>query len=338
MATIDDALEMLVDRGPEFHGGLSNHGPMAAEALMALGRGEAMVPWVERYRSRLDDAPRGIAPIAPDEWREALGEIARVADWERLFERELAFAPWGDVLAAWTARLAPGLMAGATHGLIRTAHAARNLAAGETAPRLQELARGLAYWAARYQALPGAPGGGGLGVAQALSRVPILPYDGHRRGLIFDEVRALDGWSPFGPAAGLLDTGGDVSRTLSELTAAMAGLYLANNSHAPIAFIHGVTAPSALRMLAPSLPPETVRAALGYAWQACAALYATYGRESAGEVVVAVTPADDLVDRAVDCGDEHAIKFTEACLREHALNPDPVYLAAAADVSQRLSG
>jgi hypothetical protein len=38
---------------------------------------------------------------------------------------------------------------------------------------------------------------------------------------------------------------------------------------------------------------------------------------------------DDLIDRALATGDEHAIKFTEACLREHALNPKPVYLEAA---------
>ena len=37
----------------------------------------------------------------------------------------------------------------------------------------------------------------------------------------------------------------------------------------------------------------------------------------------------DLVDRAVASGDEHTIKDTEACLREHALAPDPGYLAAA---------
>ena len=36
-----------------------------------------------------------------------------------------------------------------------------------------------------------------------------------------------------------------------------------------------------------------------------------------------------LLSSAVATGDEHAIKFTEACLREHALNPKPVYLLAA---------
>ena len=45
---------------------------------------------------------------------------------------------------------------------------------------------------------------------------------------------------------------------------------------------------------------------------------------------------EDLVDRAVRSGNEHAIKLTEACLREHALEPNPIYLAAAADASARL--
>jgi hypothetical protein len=36
-----------------------------------------------------------------------------------------------------------------------------------------------------------------------------------------------------------------------------------------------------------------------------------------------------LVDMAVAHGDEHAIKFTEACLRPHTMNPSPAYLAAA---------
>ena len=38
---------------------------------------------------------------------------------------------------------------------------------------------------------------------------------------------------------------------------------------------------------------------------------------------------DELVDRAIAHGDEHVIKFTEACLHRHALCPSPVYIAAA---------
>ena len=45
---------------------------------------------------------------------------------------------------------------------------------------------------------------------------------------------------------------------------------------------------------------------------------------------------DELIDRALANADEHAIKFTEACIHEHALNPKPVYLAAAAHAIETL--
>ncbi|MCI0614926.1 hypothetical protein L0244_18190, partial [bacterium] len=35
---MDEALEMLAATGPEYQGGLANHGPMASEALIAMGR------------------------------------------------------------------------------------------------------------------------------------------------------------------------------------------------------------------------------------------------------------------------------------------------------------
>ena len=68
-------------------------------------------------------------------------------------------------------------------------------------------------------------------------------------------------------------------------------------------------------------------------------MYATFGtcsdlprvdRFDAGD-------ADELFDRAIACGDEHAIKFTEVCLREHAFNPDPAFLVAANRAIEMLS-
>ena len=38
--------------------------------------------------------------------------------------------------------------------------------------------------------------------------------------------------------------------------------------------------------------------------------------------------AEALIDRALANGDEHVIKFTEACLRRGALAPSPAYRAA----------
>jgi hypothetical protein len=49
-------------------------------------------------------------------------------------------------------------------------------------------------------------------------------------------------------------------------------------------------------------------------------------------------PADaaTLVERAVSNGDEHAIKLTEACLREDRLHPRTVFRLAAQDALSRL--
>src|SRR5438552_4060379 len=43
--SLDEALALVSRRGPEFGGGLSNHGPMACEALIALGRPESALPF-----------------------------------------------------------------------------------------------------------------------------------------------------------------------------------------------------------------------------------------------------------------------------------------------------
>jgi hypothetical protein len=77
---------------------------------------------------------------------------------------------------------------------------------------------------------------------------------------------------------------------------------------------------------------------LRYGWQAASGVYAASGGIP-GTPSAALDPRasrDDLIDRALATGDEHAIKFTEACFREYALNPKPVYLEAARDAVNRL--
>lgn len=337
-ATIDEALEVLRNTGPEFGGGLSNHGPMAAEALFALGRGDAVIPWVESYKRRLQDRPDARDPISGESWREALGDISRVGDWIAFFDRKIAEATWPVVLNEWVQRLAPGLVAAATHGVIRTGHAVRSLAAAETAARRGELAEGLGYWAARYQRLPEAPSGGagGMRPSQAIRLVDPLPSEQQQHfGLITGMLRRLDDFPAFAGAINLVDTSGDPSQFISEMTETFAAVYLANAPAGDvIGLIHAVTGPSAVRLMAPHLTPEATQAALRYGWQTGAALYASLGRRpQPGAIEASAESIDDLTDRAVATGDEHAIKFTEACLREHALNPKPVYLAAARHAS-----
>lgn len=341
-----DVLDQVFDRfattGPEFAGGLSNHGPMAAEALVALGRAEAVAPWSEWYARRLLEHPESRNPIVPADWREALGDIGRTGDWVVFFRRELADHPWPVVLETWVARLTPGIMAAATHGIIRTGHAVRALDAAGTPQRLHELAEALAYWGARYQELPTnerRPAQPASRVGDALASVRRLDAPARRAGLIFDAVKALDDES-FGDVINHVAPPADVDAFVTDLTRTFVRQYLANADHASISFIHSVTAPSALRMLAPHLSDGTLRAAMRYAWQACASLYAVYGRV-ARDAVPRVEEhvefrGEDLIDRAVAARDEHAIKFTEACLREYRIKRDPAFIAAAEDAVTRL--
>src|SRR5580698_4018005 len=191
---LDEGLSRLAGTGPEFRGGLSNHGPMAAEALVRLGRADAVAGWLDGYLGRLDDPPAPSDRITDQTWRESLGAMNRVADWELYFRAHLAEEPWRDVLARWWPRLLPGLAAAATHGIIRTSHAARSLASAEqagadTAERTDELGRGLAYWAARYLELPGpARTGGRLDLAAAVGGLPVVAGE-TAPGLIFETLK-----------------------------------------------------------------------------------------------------------------------------------------------------
>ena len=338
MTVVDEALVALGGCGPEFAGYLSNHGPMAADALLALGRGDEVEGWVSRYKKRLIDRPANVSRIDALNWREALGDIRRASDWEDFFAIELERLSWREALTVWVPLLAPGIMSGATHGFIRTAHAVRGLAAEENVARLREFATGLAYWAARYQVLPGEPGLADPRLpSQVIGDVPVLPPRQRNREAqgIFESVRELDAFPPFAGVINMAAPGDGLSAFLSDLTATMAKRYLENAGPGSIPYVHTVTAPSALRMVAPYLTSGTARLAARYAWQAAAAIHSRAHYPHPFEMPATLPAAADLIDRAVSCGDEHAIKFTEACLREYALNPDPVFLAAPLDLSAR---
>jgi hypothetical protein len=334
-ASLDDALETLAPYGIELKNGNSNHGPMVAEALCALGRPGAVMPWVAHYRERMLPRSGAQARIRREDWRAALGERVRFADWCRFFGEELQEAPWREVLDRWMERLAPGFCAAATHGVIRVGHAARGLANSQTATRLRELADAFASWAATYQELPTNPEAESrrLTPREAIARVAVVPPD--RRGQAGNITAALcmlDDFPPFVPAIGLIDTAGALEPLIGELTEVFARVYLANahDIRSAIAFIHGVTSPAALGNIAPLVRGRTARAAVRYAWQAGCGLYACFGGETAmaADIEPSDTDVEGLVEHAIAHGDEHVIKFTEACLHQHTLDPSPAYFAA----------
>jgi hypothetical protein len=145
----------------------------------------------------------------------------------------------------------------------------------------------------------------------------------------------------FEQAVSSLGPGGRALTLLDALAVGGAKAYLQNASTTnPIALIPAVTGPLALELVLPWLAAEDRDAALAYAWQAVAAIHVAYATDRhLPEVEVDAVPSeDDLVERALASGDEHALKLTEAALRSYGRTKEPALLAAAADASARLGG
>jgi hypothetical protein len=333
--SLDEALEALAGSDIGLKNGNSNHAPMVAEALCAMGRPQAVMPWIARYEERLLPRPPAGDPIRAENWRSALGQRNRFADWAEFFGEELQQAPWPEVLDRWTGRLMPGFCAAATHGVIRVGHAVRSLAATETSWRRRELADAVASWAATYRALPSSDREADRPMAprEAIAKVPVMaPHQRPTLGNITASLAMLDDFPEFAPVIGLIDVSGDIKTLLAELTETFARIYL-ENAHdglTTIVFIHGVTSLTAVGGIIPYISETTARSALRYAWQSGCALYACFGASAmAADIEPCAQNAEILIDRAVANGDEHVIKFTEACLRRDALGASPAYRAAA---------
>jgi hypothetical protein len=353
-AAIDDALDRLsaydyVD-GP----GMAVHGPMGAEALSALGHDDLIADWVEGYKARHQPiaAPPAATSLAADDesiWRPALGDLARLTDWAELFARQLEDRPWQDVVASWVPRLLSGYAGAFTHGLIRTAHAVRGLAAASPPSPLSpasppsplviaELATALAYWAGSYKPLPGQPGlRGDRSLDEALAGLPRpaqvwTPMEAGQ----FTRIHELAG---FPEAVEALGPPSSPDAGLSDLTVRFARAMLANPDVHPFGLVHAITPVAGARALLPYLPTVTAEQVYAQLWHVDAAIAAGFLPRPGGQDDPDVgegeppTPAE-LSARAAEHKDPHVVKFTEACIREHALRPDPAYLLAAQHVME----
>ncbi|HEY4123176.1 MAG TPA: hypothetical protein VGM36_01100 [Rhizomicrobium sp.] len=332
---MDTALRALGAYGPDLSNGFTNHAPMVTEALSAMGRADAVMPWLqENWPLRGYLLARAGMKNEIVDWQAALGNNDAAA-WSAFMAHEIWETRWQDFVARWSGRLAPAIGCSAAHGAIRAGHAVRSLSEQETPERLRELADAFGYWAACYGILPVAQySGTPMTVRDAIAQVPLSPGPArNERGSFSAGLHSLYDFADFAPVIGMVDVRGNPEETLSSMTGTFARVYLAN-AHDPytvIAFIHGVTAIAALRSLAPYLNEDVTRTALRYGWQTAAALYCVYGTRKPvfGKVAAPDETPYRLIALAVETRDDHAIKFTEVCLREYALTPNPVYLAAA---------
>jgi hypothetical protein len=346
--TLDEAYERLHATGPEFDGFLSNHGPMAAEAMVRHGHSDLVGSWLDVYMRRLEEFPRGLGPIGTG-WQEALGDLRRVADWTAFFRAQISERPWREVLNAWWPRLLPGVAAAATHGVIRVGHAVRALLAdGDDPSHLAELAHGLAYWAARWQTLPGGHAGASAAAAAGRARaatpldsLAAVPRITEQAGSIGDRLARLANL----PAWPAVLTSFSVPAAPEQIRALLAGLvdaatvrYLFYGHGNGVMLVHSATAPSAVLRTLPALDARLWAPSLSASWAASSALTSVYApAEPALRAQLPELPggqsleetAREVFARAVEHGDAHVIKFADTAIDVFARTGNPDAITAA---------
>jgi hypothetical protein len=342
---LDDALDRLSGYGYIDGAGLATHAPMGAEALSTLGHDDLVVAWVEDYKARHEpiDTPPATVRLDPGEesdWRSALGDPARLSDWAELFTHQLQDHRWQDVVGTWVPRLVAGYAGAFTHGLIRTAHAVRAL---ETTPDpsplvTAELARALAYWAGSYKTLPGHPTlAGTRSLDEALERLP-RPHDAWTP-IEAGQFLRIHELTDFADAVEALGPPASLDAALSDLTAAFARMMLANPDVHPFGLVHAVTPVAGARTLLPYLPTVPTEQIYAQLWHIDAAITSGFVPRPTGangpSTNAPAPTAGELIALAAEHKDPHVVKFTEACLREDGLRPDPVYRLAAQHVIDR---
>ena len=344
--TLDEAYERFHTTGPEFDGGLSNHGPMAVEAMVRRGEGGAVHAWVDWYSRRLDELPRGINPVTRENWREALGGRDRVGDWTSFLLRESEQQSWRELLVEWWPRLLPGILSSATHGVIRVGHAVHALLEEEKAaggvelaegPRVAELAHALASWAVRRPALPsdGAGRRGLTGPSAALAGVPSVADQTVSVSYRVGQLPGTPGWSDALGALRSPATPAEAAELLGAVADAAVLDYLRHAQANPIMLVHASTAPTAVLRVLPALPQSLWIPSLDAAWFASAAVTAAYRNSvaPAEDIAAARTEAADPAEsfeRAVKHRDEHVVKFADSALAAFERTGARDALAAAA--------
>ena len=335
---LDEALVYVHTTAPSWQGALANHAPMAAEALVALGRADSIAEFLSGYADKLE--PAVSAPMKPlAEWTTLRGSRAACPRLIAHFEICIQHGGVVAVVGGSVPQLFPGVLGAAFHGLLRLAHALRAWRHQDNAVRRREIAIALGYWASEYTPLVGevgASGGADLSAVQALQQLPPLPPQHRLEGpsLMVDRAIRCDLWPAFHRHIARVDLERwTVARTLSACCGAAAVFLL--GGHARFAYLHIITAGNALREVLPFLTAAQQRLALGHYWHALAALHAASQPVAAPSISTHAPPSDQqlrrevLIERALLSLDDHAIKLTAAALHEHQISADRRLLEAA---------
>ncbi len=335
-ASLDAVLSQFHATAPTYDGGMSSHGPMVLEALETAGLTEFAAAFAKEALPTLE-------PLhPPDEGALGLGD-AREAEWIAHYRDRIQAASVETVVREALPALLPGAMAGATHGLIRLSHAVRGWGRAPSAVRAEEVAHALGYWASAFQTLPGDVGTSpSVGLHQAMAALPgLTKAERSKAGLILDRVRALDGVQRFADAIAAVDLREQsTSEFISDMVGIAARLMLTSPG-AGFAYLHAITATSAVRSLLPLIDASSELAVRHAVFHCVAALHAAHGGSTGW---LSWTPPQSLPDprtlvlEAARSGGDHAVKLAVTVMGEVSRRSDPALLCAAAVEIKRTRG
>ena len=333
--TLDALYAELHRMGPSLRNGFTSHMPMVVEALFGFGAVEAACRAVRDHAAFGTPRPAHVAPIDPADFRAAFGDALRFSDWSVFFRNELETHGVARALDLWCARLASGFVASATHGVLRTAHAARAYAASPSAVRRIEIAEGLALWASEHQTLPGGAMSPFEGttptmseVRTRLARVPRVPRHARRpEGSLVAALAAIDDVAEAFATSATLRVVGDVTDAVLVVAEVFAETFLAEarDGLTGLVFTHAITSTEAVVELARWVSDATGRRLVAEAFRSGAALLAVYASETPNDVMPAPEPMAKAIASAITSGDDHVIKLTAACARLHAASRRPIF-------------
>lgn len=310
-------LHHLLDAGQAlsatYRGQMSNHLPMAQQALLELGASAARLQaFTEAGEVALE--PRVAARPARIVVERDLGRADSDAAWRAHFAARIAELGSGTALREALALLLPGSGAIAFHGLIRTGHA---VLAGHEG----ELAAGLAHWASHFMPLATTADGPLLHLAGWLQALTTLPRPVYPPGsFIADRMQTWGGSPDFSAIAGRLHPGPD---TLRDLALLAARTYAATGN---FTVLHLLTASHAMSVLQPWWPsPDLAR---GFSIAAAAGLLASGAAPALMLDRPPSRPWPALISAACAQDDAHVIKLTHAAWRLGRRWPDPAWRRA----------
>lgn len=336
-AAHDPILDDMTAFGCELKNGFSNHTPMVAEALAAMGESTAASVWFNSRKTTIKLRPTSKQDITIDQWQQALGQGDRFTDWMNFFKAAINKRGWQATAARWVPQLQPGFLSAAGHGAIRTGHAVRALKHQDTIARRRELAYALASWACTYATLRPATNDqeieyGNYNGQQVLNTLPLLdPTVRKNDGAITTAVAQLRSHGSFFNAVDQLQFG-EIKTATAGMAQSAASVFL-HNVRSPlgaIVFTHAITGVAAAHHMLPLLAHNMQRALLFAAFNTICALHAVYATTPlANQTKASKSSVDDLIQQAVNHGDDHVIKLTESCLLFHEMTGDSNFFAAA---------